>query len=85
MTERTVVERTETTVALHVVTNELLRRMKVQYRIVGTDEWLEQAALETDSTYDSVLQDLHPGIAYEYRYILEDLSGNTLITDWERI
>jgi hypothetical protein len=83
VTEQTVVERTETTATLHVVTNELLRKMKVQYRIAGTDEWMEQVILETNTIYQPLLEGLLTGASYEYRYILEDLSGNQLITDWE--
>ena len=81
--ERTVTERTDTTATLHLLTNELLRKLKVHYRIVGTDEWMEQSVLETNNTFDSTLTGLQSGASYEYRYVLEDLSGNQLITDWE--
>jgi hypothetical protein len=83
--ERIIVSKTPTTATLRVITNELLRKLKVQYRMVGTDEWLEQVTDEINDTYDVLLQGLQNGIDYEYRCILEDLSQNQLITDWQNL
>ena len=65
------------------MSNELLRKLKVQFRVVGTDEWMEQSILRIRPRFDVTLRDLQPNTPYEYRCILEDLSGNQLITDWE--
>ena len=83
--QRVVLEKTATTARLKVVTNELLRKMKVQYRIVGTDEWIEQSTISTKDNFETLLTGLQMGSVYEYRYVLEDLSGNQLITDWTNL
>jgi hypothetical protein len=83
--QRIVVDRTATTATLQIVSNELLRKLKVQYRIVGTGAWLEQVILTTHTTYNPLLEGLQSGAAYEYRYVLEDLGGNQLITDWKSL
>ena len=53
--------------------------------VVGSEEWMEQVVLATDSTFDVNLTGLQSGAQYEYRSVLEDLSGNVLITDWESL
>ena len=78
-------DRPATTATLQIVSNELLRKLKVQYRIVGTGAWLEQVILTTHTTYNPLLEGLQSGAAYEYRYVLEDLGGNQLITDWKSL
>jgi len=83
--QRIVGDRTATTATLQIVSNELLRKLKVQYRIVGTGAWLEQVILTTHTTYNPLLEGLQSGAAYEYRYVLEDLGGNQLITDWKSL
>ncbi|MBI4398353.1 MAG: RHS repeat-associated core domain-containing protein, partial [Candidatus Omnitrophica bacterium] len=83
VTERTILERTSTTATVKLISSELLRKLKLQYRVAGTEEWWEEAVLETASTFQIPLTTLGAGTSYEYRYILEDLSGNQLVTAWE--
>ena len=77
-----VTARTATTAKLHVVTNELLKKLKVRYRIVGTTEWLEQTVLPTSTAFDISLTGLLSGQSYEYQYTLEDKSANQTLTEW---
>ena len=82
ITQNTVVERTLTTAKLHIVTNELLKKLKIRYRIVGTDEWLEQTVVPTGTAFDVTLTGLLAGQSYEYQYTLEDQSANQTLTEW---
>ena len=80
--QNTVIEKTATTAKLHVVTNEILRKLKVRYRIVGTEEWLEQVTVPSGTSFDVNLTGLVAGQSYEYQYTLEDQSANQTLTEW---
>ena len=82
ITQNTLVERTATTAKFHVVTSEILKKLKIRYRIVGTDEWLEQTILPTGTAFDVTLTGLLTGQSYEYQYTLEDQSANQTLTEW---
>jgi hypothetical protein len=83
LVQNIVIERTETTAKLHVVTNELLKKLKIRYRIVGSAEWLEQTILPSAMAFDVNLTGLLSVQSYEYQYTLEDKSGNQTLTEWE--
>jgi len=85
ITESTLVERTDTTVRLHLITNELLKKIRARYRVVGTTEWLEQELIPTALAFDINFAGLIAGQLYEYQYVLEDNSGNQTITEWEKV
>ena len=82
ITQNTVTVRTATTATLHLVTNEILKKLKVRYRVVGTAEWLEQTILPTTTAVDINLTGLLTGQSYEYQYTLEDQSANQTLTEW---
>ena len=62
--------------------NEILKKLKIRYRIVGTTEWLEQTILPTGTAFDVTLTGLLAGQSYEYQYTLEDQSANQTLTEW---
>jgi len=82
LSENALTDRTDTTATLHLVTNELLKRLRIRYRLIGAYEWLEQELIPTALEFDVNLAGLVSGQGYEYQYILEDSSGNQTITEW---
>ena len=83
--ESSVIEKTDTTVKLHLETNEPLRKLTVRYRLVGSIEWLEEEIIPVALAFDIELAELTTGAFYEYQYVLEDETGNQTITEWEKI
>jgi hypothetical protein len=79
------VERTDTTARFHLTTNELLKKLRVRYRMVGATAWDELVATPTTLDFDVDISGLSAGQEYEYQYILDDNSNNQLITEWVKI
>ncbi len=80
--ERTVLERSGTTAKVKIDTDEIIKKLAVQYRIPGTTEWTEIVFDNIDvNSFEANLTGLQAGVDYEYRLVLEDLVGNILITD----
>ena len=65
--------------------SEVIKRLRVRYRIAGTDEWTEKVIEVSSDAYQFTIDGLSAGTDYEYQYALEDLSGNTLMTDWDNL
>ncbi len=78
----TVTAKTATTATIHVVTSELLKKLRVRYRVIGTTQWIEQTLIPTTLAFDINLINLLAGQAYEYQYTLDDKSDNQSLTEW---
>ena len=83
--QSTLTAKTATTATLHLVTGEVLKKLKTRYRIVGTTQWTEQVVIPTALAFDVSLSNLISGQLYEYQYVLEDGAGNQSITEWVRV
>ena len=83
ITERTVTNRTDTSLTSRITSSELLKRLIIRYRIIGTNQWIEQVIISSMMTFDIMLSDLAADQSYECQYLLEDNSGNQLLTKWE--
>ena len=80
--QSTLLEKTSTTLKLHLVAGEVLKKLKTRYRVVGTTTWTEQVIIPTALAFDINLSGLLSGQLYEYQYVLEDGSGNQALTEW---
>ena len=85
ITSNTLTQRTATTAKLHLVTSELLNKLRIRYRIIGTTQWTEQTLAPSTTSFDVNISGLLSGQAYEYQYILDDNSGNQYLTEWVRV
>jgi len=82
ITENTVTNKTNTTFTTHITTNELLKKLIIRYRIISSDQWMEEVFIPSMPSFDLTISDLLSGQSYEYQYVLEDNSGNQLMTEW---
>lgn len=78
----TLTQKTATTAKLHLVTSEQLNKLRIRYRVIGTTQWIEQALTPSTTSFDVNLSGLLSGQSYEYQYVLDDSSGNQLLTEW---
>ena len=82
VTSNTLTAQTATSATFHVVTTELLKKIRIRYRIVGTTTWTEIVIIPTALAFDVSLTNLLAGQLYEYQYVLDDKSDNQSITEW---
>ena len=82
MISNTLTVKTAATATFHVVTTELLKKLRVRYRIVGATTWTETSLIPTALAFDVSLSDLLLGQLYEYQYVLTDKSNNQFVTEW---
>ena len=81
----TLTQRTDTTATFNLTTSELLKRLRIRYRIIGSDIWTEQELVPTALSFNVSLSGLLAGQQYEYQYVLDDSSNNQYLTEWERV
>lgn len=78
------IERTDTSVKFHLVTDKFIKKIMIRYRMIDTEQWLEQELIPTSLAVDAVISDIQTGRPYEYQYVLEHDNGEQSITEWVR-